>query len=108
MNGGGGVLFNDTPTVEGDRGDRRGAPAFGTTGFLPTLITDTPREDGGGGRRGPRRHRCRGVPGLLGVHLEGPFLNPERKGVHDPQFMRPIDDEDIAHHDLARARAARW
>ena len=36
-----------------------------------------------------------GVPGLLGIHLEGPFLNPERKGVHDPQYMRPIEAEDI-------------
>ena len=33
---------------------------------------------------------------MLGIHLEGPFLNPERKGVHEPKFMRPIEDEDIA------------
>ena len=43
-----------------------------------------------------RRRSRAGVPGVLGIHLEGPFLNPERKGVHDPAFMRPIEEADIA------------
>jgi N-acetylglucosamine-6-phosphate deacetylase len=43
-----------------------------------------------------RRAREAGVPGVLGIHLEGPFLNPERKGVHDPALMRPIEDADLA------------
>ena len=36
------------------------------------------------------------VPGALGIHIEGPFLSPARKGVHDPQLFRPIEQEDIA------------
>ena len=36
-------------------------------------------------------HRARGVPGVLGIHIEGPFLNPERKGVHDAAKLRPLD-----------------
>jgi N-acetylglucosamine-6-phosphate deacetylase len=94
VNGGGGVLFNDTPTVEGIRAIGAAHRKFGTTGFLPTLITDT-REKMAGAVAAARAGLDAGVPGLLGVHLEGPFLNPERKGVHDPKYMRPIDDEDL-------------
>jgi N-acetylglucosamine-6-phosphate deacetylase len=42
-----------------------------------------------------RQGMAEGVPGLLGIHIEGPFLNPARKGVHNPSFMRPIEEEDI-------------
>jgi N-acetylglucosamine-6-phosphate deacetylase len=33
---------------------------------------------------------------VLGIHLEGPFLNPGRKGAHDPALMRAMDAEDVA------------
>ena len=94
VNGGGGVLFNDTPTVEGIRAIGAAHRKFGTTGFLPTLITDT-REKMAAAVAAVRDGLAAGVPGLLGVHLEGPFLNPERKGAHDPKYMRPIEDEDL-------------
>ena len=80
VNGGGGVLFNDTPTVEGIRAIGAAHRKFGTTGFLPTLITDT-REKMAAAVDAVRDGLAAGVPGLLGIHLEGPFLNPERKGV---------------------------
>ena len=95
VNGGGGVLFNDAPTVEGIRTIGAAHRRFGTTGFLPTLITDT-REKMAAAVAAVRDGLAAGLPGLLGVHLEGPFLNPARKGVHDPKYMRPIEDEDIA------------
>ncbi len=94
VNGGGGVLFNATPTIEAIRAIGVAHRRFGTTGFLPTLITDT-REKMQAAVAAVRDGVAAGIPGLLGVHLEGPFLNPERKGVHDPKYMRPIEDEDI-------------
>ena len=90
VNGGGGVLFNDAPTVETIR--RMGAAhrKFGTTGFLPTLISDdlSVMERAIGAVATAVRE---GVPGVLGIHLEGPFLSPARKGVHDAEKFRQID-----------------
>jgi N-acetylglucosamine-6-phosphate deacetylase len=94
VNGGGGVLFNDQPTVEGIRAIGAAHRRYGTTGFLPTLITDR-REQMAAAVEASRQALADGVPGVLGVHLEGPFLNPARKGVHDPAFMRPIEDGDF-------------
>jgi N-acetylglucosamine-6-phosphate deacetylase len=94
VNGGGGVLFNDTRTWDGIAAIGAAHRRFGTTGFLPTFITDTParmRE----ALAAVREAVARGVPGLLGVHLEGPFLNVARKGIHDPALIRPIRDDDI-------------
>lgn len=90
VNGGGGVLFNDAPTVETIR--RMGAAhrKFGTTGFLPTLISDdlSVMERAIGAVAAAVRE---GVPGVLGIHLEGPFLSPARKGVHNAEKFRQID-----------------
>ena len=94
VNGGGGVLFNDEPTVEGIRAIGAAHRRFGTTGFLPTLISDT-RDKMQDAVEAVRQGLKAGVPGLLGIHLEGPFFNPERKGVHDPAFIRPIEHEDV-------------
>jgi N-acetylglucosamine-6-phosphate deacetylase len=102
VNGGGGVLFNDVTTADGIRTIGVAHRRFGTVGFLPTLITDA-REKLGAALRATEAAIAANVPGVLGVHLEGPFLNPERKGVHEPRFMRPIDDEDIALIESARA-----
>jgi N-acetylglucosamine-6-phosphate deacetylase len=95
VNGGGGVLFNDTRTVGGIRAIGAAHRRFGTTGFLPTFITDT-RERMAEAVAAARAALAAGVPGVLGIHLEGPFLNPERKGVHDAAHMRAMDDDDIA------------
>jgi N-acetylglucosamine-6-phosphate deacetylase len=94
VNGGGGVLFNDARNVEGIRAIGAAHRRFGTTGFLPTFITDT-RERMAEAVEAVRKGLAASIPGLLGIHLEGPFLNPDRKGVHEPKYMRPIEDEDI-------------
>ena len=92
VNGGGGVLFNDEPTVEGIEAIGRAHRRFGTTGFLPTLISD----DFSVIRRAIAavdQAIEAGVPGVLGIHIEGPFLNPARKGIHDAEKMRALDAE---------------
>jgi N-acetylglucosamine-6-phosphate deacetylase len=94
VNGGGDVLFNDTPTPEGIAAIVAGHRKFGTTALLPTLITDTPAK-----MRAALDAVRRAVPvnpGVLGVHLEGPFLSPGKPGVHDPATIRRPDAADAA------------
>jgi N-acetylglucosamine-6-phosphate deacetylase len=93
VNGGGDVLFNDDPTPEGIAAIAAAHRRFGTTALLPTLITDSTDK-----MRAARAavDAARGsVPGVLGIHFEGPFLSPERAGVHDPVKMRPPEPGDI-------------
>lgn len=95
VNGGGGVLFNDEPTVEAIRAIGTAHAKFGTTGFLPTLISDD-AEVMARAIDAVNDAVAQGVPGVLGVHLEGPFIAPERKGVHDPAKFRIANADDIA------------
>ena len=94
INGGGGVLFNAEPTVEGIARIARAHRREGVTGFLPTVVTDAP-EVLAAALAAAREAQAR-VPGALGIHVEGPFIDPRRKGVHPPQWIRPMRDEDAA------------
>ena len=92
VNGGGDVLFNDRPTVEGIRAIAAAHRRFGTTSLLPTLISDTPEKT---------QLALSAVselvgrdPSILGIHLEGPFLSPEKPGVHSLQYIREPTPED--------------
>ncbi|MDP9589872.1 N-acetylglucosamine-6-phosphate deacetylase [Shinella sumterensis] len=101
VNGGGGVLLNERPDVEGIRTICAAHARFGTTALLPTLITDsvavtTAAIDAG------LAARAAAVPGFLGLHLEGPHLSIARKGAHDPAFIRPMEQEDLARTIAAR------
>lgn len=95
VNGGGGVLFNDSPTPEAIAAIGAAHRAYGTTGFLPTLISDD-LSVVDQAMRATEQAIEQGVPGVLGVHIEGPFLNPKRKGIHDEGKFRVIDDEALA------------
>ncbi|MFO1402726.1 MAG: N-acetylglucosamine-6-phosphate deacetylase [Steroidobacteraceae bacterium] len=90
VNGGGGVLFNDAPTVEGIRAIAAAHARFGTTGFLPTLISDE-LEVVERGIAAVDAAIAAGVPGVLGIHLEGPYLGGARPGVHDASHFRALD-----------------
>ncbi|AUG52875.1 N-acetylglucosamine-6-phosphate deacetylase [Thalassospira marina] len=94
VNGGGGVLLNHTPSVDGIRQIMAGHRQFGTTAMLPTLITDT-REKMLAAIEAVKNAIDEGVPGIVGIHLEGPYLNTERKGVHDANIIRPMEDDAI-------------
>ena len=95
VNGGGGVLFNDAPTVETIAAIGAAHRTYGATGFLPTLISDD-LDVVDKALRATEAAIEAGVPGVLGVHIEGPFLNPKRKGIHDETKFRILDEEAIA------------
>jgi len=90
VNGGGGVLFNDAPSVDVIRRIGSAHRRFGTTGFLPTLIS-ADLEVVARAIAAVQAALQAEVPGVLGIHIEGPFLNVARKGVHDPAKLRELD-----------------
>lgn len=67
---------------------------LGTTGCLPTLITDRPEVTEAVLAAGIEAAR-RGTPGFLGLHLEGPHLDPRKAGAHDPALIRPMAEADL-------------
>lgn len=94
VNGGGGVLLNEEPTVEGIATICAAHAKFGTTALLPTLITDTFEITNRTVAAGIEA-KSQGIPGFLGLHLEGPHLSLARKGAHDPALIRPMEDQDL-------------
>ena len=94
VNGGGGVLFNNAPDVATLRARGRAHRRFGTTGFLPTLFSDDV-EVMGKALAATRQAIAENVPGVLGIHLEGPYIAPARKGTHDAAKFRAPDAHEI-------------
>ncbi|HET9106768.1 MAG TPA: N-acetylglucosamine-6-phosphate deacetylase [Steroidobacteraceae bacterium] len=90
VNGGGGALFNDAPCIDSIRRIGQAHRPFGTTGFLPTLIS-ADLDVVARAIAAVRDAIQADVPGVLGIHIEGPFINVERKGVHDPAMLRELD-----------------
>ena len=107
VNGGGGVLFNDDPSVETIAAIARAHRRFGTTGFLPTLISDD-LDVVARAIDAVRDAIAGGVPGVLGIHIEGPFLNEERRGVHDASKLRELDARRGQTTDARRTAASPW
>lgn len=85
VNGGGGILLNEEPSPAGAAAIIAAHRRHGTTGCLPTLITDRPKVLSA--LLGAAADIVR-LPGVLGLHVEGPFINPARKGVHREDYIR--------------------
>lgn len=94
VNGGGDVLFNDRPDAEGVRAIAAAHRGFGVTDLLPTFITGP--VDAMRAAAAAVDEARRTDPGVLGIHFEGPHLNPRRLGVHDPAYRRDPDEETTA------------
>ncbi|RXH18935.1 N-acetylglucosamine-6-phosphate deacetylase [Bradyrhizobium guangzhouense] len=94
VNGGGGVLFNEDPTPEGIARIAAAHRNHGTVGLLPTLVTDAPQVMAAA--IAATREARRLTPAALGIHLEGPFLDPRRKGAHELGYIRNLESDDIA------------
>jgi N-acetylglucosamine-6-phosphate deacetylase len=94
VNGGGDVLFNDEPTPDGIRTIVAAHRKFGTTALLPTLISDS-FEKMAAAMAAVDQMTDPGAS-VLGIHLEGPFLSPEKAGVHDPHMFRQPTAKDLA------------
>lgn len=103
VNGGGGVLLNEKPDIEGIEAICKAHARFGTTALLPTLVSDTPVVT----ERAIEAAILAGqqnVPGFLGLHLEGPHLAVARKGAHEAAHIRPMSRDDL--EVLVSAKAA--
>lgn len=93
VNGGGGIMLNSDPTPEGMRAIRDAHSRVGTGGIFPTVITDAPEVMESAA---DAAITCNGEPGLLGLHIEGPHINPARRGTHAERFIRPLDARTMA------------
>nr|AYM52834.1 N-acetylglucosamine-6-phosphate deacetylase [Myxococcus fulvus] len=94
VNGAGGVLFNESPTIDAALSIATTMRRTGTTGLLPTFITDAPDLTA---RACAAAAEAMAHPGggVLGIHLEGPFISPERPGVHAPRHIRQPEPSDL-------------
>jgi N-acetylglucosamine-6-phosphate deacetylase len=90
VNGGGGILFNDAPTVAGIATIAAAHRQFGTTALLPTLISDDFVVIERAIAAVDAAIKA-GVPGIIGIHIEGPFLNPAKRGIHDDSKFQTLD-----------------
>ena len=100
VNGGGGVLFNETPNVAGLQSMVAAHRRYGSTSLIPTLISDhLPVMVAGA--EAVRSAMAGKTPGIRGIHFEGPYLNPKKRGVHAPDRLRPFEEE--AYHILTAA-----
>lgn len=94
VNGGGGVMFNDSPSVDALRKIAAAHQRFGVTGIMATLISDS-REKTAAALDAVSGAFAAGLDGIAGLHLEGPWLSVRRRGVHPAANLRPLDDIDL-------------
>ncbi|AXN32662.1 N-acetylglucosamine-6-phosphate deacetylase [Vibrio coralliilyticus] len=94
LNGCGGVMFNDEITAETMQVMHKANLKSGCTSYLPTLITSSD-EDMRQAIAAARDYHAQYQNQSLGLHLEGPYLNVMKKGIHSVDYIRPSDDSMI-------------
>lgn len=94
LNGCGGVMLNDEITAETMQIMHKANLKSGCTSFTPTLITSS-NEDMQQAIKAGRKYQQQYQHQSLGLHLEGPYLNVLKKGIHRPDFIRKSDDDMI-------------
>ncbi|MCG7519323.1 N-acetylglucosamine-6-phosphate deacetylase [Ruegeria sp. Ofav3-42] len=94
VNGGDGIMFNDDPSVETIRRIASAHRRLGVASLLPTLITDSADKTWAAIDAAIQAVRKQ-VPGVAGLHLEGPHLSVVRKGAHDADLIRPMEEADL-------------
>ncbi|MDA8050560.1 MAG: N-acetylglucosamine-6-phosphate deacetylase [Rhodospirillales bacterium] len=94
VNGGGGVLFNDALDFEGLAAIAAAHRKLGTSWIQPTVISGSTRQIAAALDAARAAFAAR-IPGVLGLHIEGPFLNPRQRGIHPPDAIRPLATADL-------------
>ncbi len=94
VNGGGGALLNNKPSIETVKQIASAHRKFGTTGMLPTVITDAPHILSEAIAAVKAAYTAK-IPGILGIHIEGPFLDLKRKGAHAARYIREMMQTDV-------------
>lgn len=104
VNGGGGFLFNQDPAVATIGEIHRAHKRFGTTNFLPVLLSDA-KEKTAAAVKAVQYCLDKGLYGVLGLHLEGPFINPRKAGIHNKKYIRELQAVELA--ELLKAAGAK-
>ncbi len=92
VNGGGGVMLNTTPTRAGMADIAAAHRHFGTVAVMPTLITDAPDVLDCAAEAAIT---AKGDVGIVGLHIEGPHISVARRGTHNSESIRQIDDRTL-------------
>lgn len=95
VNGGGGALFNSAPTLQTLQTMVQAHAGFGSTGLLPTVITDSVAVMQQAADVIASAIASK-LPGVLGIHFEGPHLSVPKKGVHPVAHIRPLSPQELA------------
>lgn len=99
LNGCGGVLFNDEISLDTLRVMNETNIKTGTTSYLPTLITTTDENIEKALKLVEENENLEEI-GVLGLHIEGPYISIPKKGIHNPAYIRVMSDEII--HKIAK------
>jgi N-acetylglucosamine-6-phosphate deacetylase len=94
VNGGGGALFTEAPTAATLDQISRAHRATGTTAMMPTLLSSTLSTYQAGIAAVDKAMQS-GNPSILGLHIEGPFFDSGRRGAHNAEMIRTMDQADI-------------